>query len=557
VEYQGGWTGNNAPDENQSGGMSRRLVMAWDSESCMELCQEPDLSNGACVTSTERGQISGVPIKDNILLYVSSSETDTQGNDCDMYARPYKNDFVERSGAAGMLHIMETDEFAESGHAWTFGSNVNFPSQIGQLAPKKTLEYHQLNNLPEPLMIRTLTGVYGLLFSHTKASYGTEAVGGLTMRRELEAGMRVDVFWPGTGPIVPEERLALKKLLSGGMDYWPNCNGESPETENCAFYFGSGGGLAVADFLADDDIDPCLNRLEGTLCVGGHIVDLDVTSWGMFTQRMPCNMFEIIAKFTKLSQLKNSGAGPSFALRCAPNEQAPVPCSFWNLKELAQIMWSFEPKGQGVEAFANPTPFHFEACPGDIGLMPNLLAVSFNAPGATGNLPSRLLQSPKLEVVTVENMPLDSLPVLDAVPNLREISLINNDMSGPFPSLANKQGLRKVVIQRNLLRNAAGQGATASSFDNCSNLETIVVTGTDITELFDFVNTTKLVSIDLSENRIADVIPATWTKLTAATTLDLSYNHITKINTIFDFANVQYDKPAPLRAMTSLKSLDM
>jgi hypothetical protein len=84
IEFELGWGGPNAPDEDGSGGMTRRLVLAWDEGSCMELCTEPALSSQACVTSTERGQIPGVPIKDSILLYVytRARDFDSQGNRC-------------------------------------------------------------------------------------------------------------------------------------------------------------------------------------------------------------------------------------------------------------------------------------------------------------------------------------------------------------------------------------------------------------------------------------------------------------------------------------------
>jgi hypothetical protein len=287
VDFELAWAGQNAPDENGSGGMTRRIVLAFEKESCMELCQEPALSNQACVTSTEGGQLAGVPIKNSILLYIVGDVTHS-GHGCQSWQRPWINDFIERSGAAAALMMNELGVFEESGRPWVPGSDLNHSLARDALAPEKTLAYHKLTNPngPEPRLISKLTKPYGVIFSHAKAPHGVANVGGLTMRQELEAGMAVDVFWPGTGAMVPEERAVLKEFLSGVRN---------------AFHFtwggGSGGGLSISDFLADDTIDPCLNRLEDSTCIGGRIVAFSHDYWWL--DRLPCNAFEILAKFPK------------------------------------------------------------------------------------------------------------------------------------------------------------------------------------------------------------------------------------------------------------------
>jgi Leucine-rich repeat (LRR) protein len=498
-----------------------------------------------------------VPIKDSILLYVAPSIERA----CD-YSSPYRNDFVERSGAAGMLHMWDTKVYGKSGHTWFAGSNLNHPSSINKLAPSKTLEYHRTMNLPgpEPKLITKLTKPFGLIYSHEKAVLGQEALGGLTMRRELEAGMRVDLFWPGTGPIVPEERLALKELfapnigasnVTGEFDFFPSSATQWP--------FGSGGGLSIAEFLADDTVDPCLHRLDETMCVGGHIVSLG-SAVPMHRQRLPCNAFELMAKFTKLSRLEkiNDCANPAFALTCAPGgvERALVPCSFWQLSELVSMNWNFEPRGMGVEMYADPTPYHFEACPDTIGSMPNLLHAEFNTPGATGKPPTRVLQSPNLEVMIIEHLALGDLPSLEQVPNLKTLMLTNNNISGVFPSLSNKERLEKVTIKTNQFKNAAGVGTTARSFDNCTKLSSVTITDTDITELFRFAGSTKLISIDLSHNRIDTAMPESWFLLNATETVDLSHNCISQINSNWNVALEKYEKLTPMKGMTSIKSVN-
>jgi hypothetical protein len=397
-------------------------------------------------------------------------------------------------------------------------------------------------------MIQKLTKPYATLFPHKKGPNGQENVGGLTMRLELEAGLRVDVFWPGTGPIVPEERLALKQLFTGGIpDIWP------PFSDQATVPFGSGGGLSVPEFLADDSTDPCLHRLEETACLGGHVVRIS-TSASHWTLRYPCNFFEIITQFSQLRELRSRHpAAPSFAFMCSPNERAVVPCSFWQLKQLVNIDWNFEPIAVGGERYGATTRYHFEKCPEEIGALPNLVVAEFVAPDAIGELPAHLFQSPKLEVLSVEDIPLGNLPSLERMPNLKRMLLSNNNITGPFPSFANKERLQEVSIQSNSLQIPAG--GTASFFDNCSELTSVSISDTYISHLFRFVGSTNIIHIYLSHNQINSTsFPKSWSHLTNAKTLDVSYNSIQRINT--DFVHERYNVPSPLRGMSSLVFVD-
>jgi Leucine-rich repeat (LRR) protein len=443
-----------------------------------------------------------------------------------------------------MLHMWDLGTYGTTGRTWLPGAVEDHPAITNALAPTKTLEYHRASNQtgPEPKLVHNLTKPYGVIFSHANGPWGQEAVGGLAMRLELEAGLRVDVFWPGTGPIIPEERVALKQLFKESMHYfqqWP-------------WIFGSSGGLSYADFLADDDIDPCLHRLYDTTCIGGHIVSFSHAFW--WTRRLPCNAFEILSKFTKLTRMiQPHPAISSFAFTCSPNEKALVPCSFWQLKDMVYLEWIFEPHGAGVDAYAELTPFHFETCAEEIGSMPNLVYADFVCPGATGKLPFRLFQSPKLEAISVQGIQLGDLPSLNQMPNLRKLVLIDNGIEGPFPSLANQGLLQEVIIQRNSLQDAVG--GTASCFNNCSKLTSVKITDTAITELFTFIGSTKVEFIDLSHNSIRSTIPQTWGSLTGTKTLDLSYNAIPRINT--NYGSSGYVEYSPLRGMLSLKSVDL
>jgi hypothetical protein len=162
VNYDLGWGGPNVPDENGSGGMTRRVVLANERGSCTDLCQGSDLWNQACVTKNERGQLPGVPLKGTILLYATHLGFDDHGTQCGPFTRPFNDDFLERSGADGMLNMFEADIFDESVRTWAPATNPDQSTQQGKLAPAKTLEYWRSLNQsgPEPLFIHKLTKPY-------------------------------------------------------------------------------------------------------------------------------------------------------------------------------------------------------------------------------------------------------------------------------------------------------------------------------------------------------------------------------------------------------------
>jgi hypothetical protein len=159
VDFTLTWGGTNAPDENGSGGMTRRVVLAWgdigdgDGELCIERCQEPGLSNQLCVTSTEHGKIPGVPLKGAILLHVAPGPVDAENNGCDWLTNsPLGDDFHERSGAAGHMHMWDPGAVGESGRNFYAAVNTNHPSHQDALAPANTLEYFRAPGQagPEP-----------------------------------------------------------------------------------------------------------------------------------------------------------------------------------------------------------------------------------------------------------------------------------------------------------------------------------------------------------------------------------------------------------------------
>jgi hypothetical protein len=554
VDFELTWGGPNGRDENGSGGVTRRVVLAWEKDSCMERCQEPDLSNQACVTSNERGQLAGVPIKDNFVLYILGDGDDAQNNNCNSNSRPRQNDFIERAGAAAALQMFPEDLLEHNGRPWNGAfprPSDNHSDWWDKLAPEKTLAYHRLTNPngPEPRFINKLTVPYGVIFSGKTATHGVAEVGGLAMRLEIEAGLAVEVFWSGTGAIVPEEREALREFYSQahlGITF----------VDLQGWGGNGGGGISIAEFLADDTLDPCLNRVADTMCINGHIVSFTHAWW--WIEYVPCNVFELFAKFPKLAKIVPAIGTDSFALTCSHNETALVPCSFWKLADMTYMQWNFDTRGPGTDIY-NPT-LHFEECSDEVGMMPNLVYASFIATGATGKLPARFFQSPKVTSLSIDGIQLGGFPPIN-MPDLKTLALINTNITGPMRSFANSAALQEIRIEGNLLQNA--EGATASCFDNCPELTSAIITDTEITKFFNFVGSTKLVFLDLSHNEIDVLIPDSWSRLVETETVDLSHNSIRRINP--DVANIFYDwleigtypKRSPLKYMTKLASLDL
>jgi hypothetical protein len=245
----------------------------------------------------------------------------------------------------------------------------------------------------------------------------------------------------------------------------------------------------------------------------------------------------------------------SFALTCGHDERALVPCSFWQLQDMTFIDWNFDTRGVGTEIY-NPTPFHFEACADEVGArMPSLVHAKIITSRVTGALPPGLFQSPKLTFLSIDGVPVESLPPFQ-MPDLAGLVLINNNLAGPIRSFAGGLRLEEIVIQKNLLLNAVG-GATASCFDNCPKLKSVVITDTEITEFFSFAGSNSIVSIDLSHNQIDALLPDSWSHLVHTETLDLSYNNIRIINPNHDNVTNTYPKLSPLKAMTKIASVDL
>jgi hypothetical protein len=112
-----------------------------------------------------------------------------------------------------------------------------------------------------------------------------------------------------------------------------------------------------------------------------------------------------------------------------------------------------------------------------------------------------------------------------------------------------------VSIQRNPLQ--IPTAGTANFFDNCSELISVAISDTAISDLFRFRGSTKLTSIDLSHNQINSTsFPETWRQLTNVKNLDLSHNSIQRINTNYD-VSFGYNKPSALREMLNLASVDL
>jgi hypothetical protein len=188
-------------------------------------------------------------------------------------------------------------------------------------------------------------------------------------------------------------------------------------------------------------------------------------------------------------------------------------------------------------------------------VLPELLYFDGVFPDATGEPPRGLFRCPKMESFRAEGLQFERIPSLEGWPNLKSLAFINNNVTSPLPSFANKARLQDVLIQGNPLQQPAS-GGTARFFDNCAELTSVTITDTDISDLFLFVGSTKITTIDLSHNEIdSSFFPESWNELKKMQNIDLSFNKIRRTNRL-DPWDAQY-AVSPLKGMTTLSVLDL
>lgn len=141
--------------------------------------------------------------------------------------------------------------------------------------------------------------------------------------------------------------------------------------------------------------------------------------------------------------------------------------------------------------------------------------------------------NPILNRVTILNLDnnnlVDTLPDLD-LPQLANLVLSNNRLSGPLPTFANLPELRVLKLQRNQLT------GTFPSFSANGNLETLELSQNNIQgPLPAALALPALMNLKLFDNQLSGPVPD-FSNLGALTTLDLSRNNFS--GTIPDFSNL-------------------
>jgi hypothetical protein len=150
--------------------------------------------------------------------------------------------------------------------------------------------------------------------------------GGL-MTTELFNGHRVDMLWPGTGPMTDmTERAALKDLMRNIK----STRADFLQYPTIISFRNSV--ITPEEFVADDSIDPCTNNGQGkrlmyVTCIGGHVVGLDMD---IITNPTIEAFPSTISHLTQLRHIHGVG-----------NNAVPLtfPCEFGQLSNLRSLVW--------------------------------------------------------------------------------------------------------------------------------------------------------------------------------------------------------------------------
>eukprot|EP00937_MAST-01D_sp_MAST-1D-sp2_P006169 g6169.t1 len=472
--------GGAVTDENGSGGMRRRVVFA---PAVPDWCKPfPN------VTEPFRGQAAGVPYKDKFVLFLATKG----GRPC--FGLDSLSVAPMAAGVAGMMW-MYTDEEPEIDGRF-FPSGWDLKQKPG--ATRVTAPYASIT--------RDRPGTYG----------------GMPMAREIMAGHEVEVFWPGTGPIDPEERAALKELYRDGIAKW------GWEYSN----LGTNGNLDRADFLADDTVDPCggsgnpNTKLEGVTCIGGHVVDLD------FASLATTQLQSIPASISKLGHLRSI----YFIARQSPGDAAviTIPDSFGDLGMLRSLSLCGR-LGRPDQALRLPST---------LGQLINLTVLEIEEFGISGSFPDAVFSLPSLASVTLNKVPLTSLPAVSSMAALTTFSLSSNGLAAPAPSFAGLSKLESILLAGNKLT-----GGSEDMFDGCVSLVTVDIASNRLNcDLPRFKGCTNLVTIKASNNALTGAIPAEYAHLQKVLVLDVSHNAI---------GGTGKSVLSPLKGMSAMVNLDL
>jgi hypothetical protein len=452
------------PDEG-NGGMTRRVVLAPGNANC-----EPFPS----VTNNHRGQKAGIPYDRNVFVMVLGI---VAGRSCgwNHYASEFGPTGANNADVAGFIWMMSDenppevqDDHRVSPH---FGKNPDdFPTE---------------NYLTYPT---------------ASVARGPEPIGGLSMAAEIINGHRVDLFWPGTGPMTDTtERAALK-------DFMLNIDAVKFPYAGCGV---GGSAILPAEFVADDSIDPCSNNgqgkhLHGVTCIDGHVVSISFHEWCADTT-MTVGFPPSISGLTKLRQL----VGHVYPV--SPQDNFEIPCEFGQLENLVSFVWSKHTASPILEFPAD------DSCMNGLINLEEVMLGAFEM----NRFPASFLGLPKMQKVSVRRAPIAELPATMS-PDMRILRLSDVGASGPMPSFRNSTLLEEVVLAHNNL--TLGD---AGAFDYCPNLLNVDVSYNSISAaVFRFAGSPNVEAMDLSHNMIRGSIPLEWKELTSCKVTRVAHNLI-------------------------------
>jgi Leucine-rich repeat (LRR) protein len=451
--------GTAVPDES-NGGMSRRVVLAPGNADC-------DVPFPAATTNY-RGQEAGVPYDQNVIVMVMA-----------MFARTcFWGDYSGEFGPNGKMGV----DLAAFIWMW---SDEN-PVSVGEGDTLMSVFANDRGN--------------AVSYPTAAIARGAGPIGGLTMATELFNGHRVDLLWPGTGPMTDaSERGALKDFMRNMDTAHEKFNVHSP-------YVGFAGSIMMPEeFIADDLMDPCSNngqgkRLYAVTCIGGHVVSLYIILMAPKISAFPAS----ISGLTHLRHIY-------FPLPGSPSGELKfvIPCE---LGQLASLV-----------AFVLPGSGTVVEFPEDDSCMSGLVSLEEVMIGAfkMNRFPASFLQLPQMQTVSLTRAPVASLPAT-LPPKLRVLKLSEVGASGPLPSFNDSALLEEVRLDRNNL--TLGD---AGAFDYCPNLRILDVSHNSIsTTLFRFAGSTKIETIDISHNAIHGAAPSQWAELKSCTEMRASHNNI-------------------------------
>jgi Leucine-rich repeat (LRR) protein len=474
IQYLPSSAGTAVPDEG-NGGMTRRVVLAPGSADCVPFPP---------ATTDHRGQEAGIPYDRNVFVVVLAMLS----NLCPFW--------------------MYTGEFGPNGKM-----NADHAGLIFMWSDENDPDVVKENQFAMPFFGQQ-DGVNDMTYPAATIARGAGPVGGLTMVTEIFNGHRVDLLWPGTGPMTdPVERAALKELMQ-------NIDTAHDDFIWLASSYGlgfSGTIITPEAFIADDSIDPCSNngqgkRVYGVDCIGGHVVGLNFepNTADPRISAFPAS----ISALTELRYIYGVGSAANL----------DIPCELGQLAKLKALVWS-----------GSTTHLNF---PEDDSCMSGLVSLEQVMFGAypMNRFPTSFLALPKMQYISLTRAPVAALPA-KLSPNMRILRLSNVGASGPLPSFLGSALLEEVILDLNNL-----ELGNASDFDDCPNLRIVDVSHNNLSAaVFSFKGSTNVEAVDISYNSIRGGIPEHWAELQSCQAIRLSHNLI----------------EAPLGALPSMSKLEI